>query len=693
MSNYSWSGTWQSNTYYEINTFVKYENIAYVSTRSFQGSTTPPPNDLGLNWNVFVIGYQQITPTPTPTIPETPTPTPSVTTTVTNTPSHTPVAITNTPTNTPTETETPTPTPTETPTPTNTCSVTTQYLQVDLGGCSNFQLTLFNDAEFTSNANALCDYTISGTAYGDLGTVYNGTEIIQQGDHNHTFNLNPVLQPGECVSAFTVNSYTTSGCSCPVVIILPIPPTPTPTETPTNTPTETETPTPTPTNTPSVTTTGTETPTPTQTITPTLSNPLDGAYYYISANDYDVCYGSVPSDIIYGQNGLNVGQLLYQNAAATDPYTITELQILLSTTATTFYVRSILGGDTFTIVDNGSGDALAQSQSPCVSSTPTETPTQTPTQTQSGTPNVTSTPTETPTQTPTQTQSGTPDVTSTPTSTLGATPTNTPSNTPTPNATLTPTTTPTNTNTPTPNLTPTNTTTPTNTITPTNTTTQTPTPTKLNGGSILFTAANNNFLSITGSTAFAVGTGDFTVEWFQYQTNNGNENYLFSYGAGTNNFAVSMASGGNRMNCYMGGSRIDNPTITNTTNVWNHVAVTRSSGTYNSYFNGTRVGTLANTTNITDIASLFYIASSDGVNPTGDNFPGNITNFRFVKGTAVYTGATLTIPTSPLTAISGTQLLLGVKTAGTFTNDSSGTNKTVVNGGSPVATFSLLTPF
>ena len=120
MANYSWSGTWQSNTYYEVNTFVKYDNIAYVSTNGFQGSTTPPPLDMS-NWNVFVIGYQQITPTPTPTIPETPTPTPSVTTTVTNTPSHTPVGS---PTNTPSETETPTPTPTVTETPTPTVTET-----------------------------------------------------------------------------------------------------------------------------------------------------------------------------------------------------------------------------------------------------------------------------------------------------------------------------------------------------------------------------------------------------------------------------------------------------------------------------------------------------------------------------------------------------------------------------------------
>jgi len=125
------------------------------------------------------------------------------------------------PTVSPSASVTPTPTPTPTPTVTPSCAVTTQYLDVDLGGCSNFQLSLFQDSGFTINANALCDYTISGTAYGDMGTVYNGSEVIQFNDHNHTFNLNPVLQPGECVTGFTVNSYTYTGCTCPVNLILP----------------------------------------------------------------------------------------------------------------------------------------------------------------------------------------------------------------------------------------------------------------------------------------------------------------------------------------------------------------------------------------------------------------------------------------------------------------------------------------
>jgi hypothetical protein len=105
---------------------------------------------------------------------------------------------------------------------------------------------------------------ISGVAYGDMGTIYYGTETIANNDHVHNFNLNPVLQPGECVSTFEVLGYTANTCVCPVNLVLPITPTATPTNTPTETPTNTPTPTITPTNT--VTPTLTPTPTPTNTL-------------------------------------------------------------------------------------------------------------------------------------------------------------------------------------------------------------------------------------------------------------------------------------------------------------------------------------------------------------------------------------------------------------------------------------------
>ena len=127
-------------------------------------------------------------------------------------------------------------------------------------------MILWNQPDFTSPATAVCDYVISGTAYGSLGTIYNGEETIDFGQHQHQFNLAPVLLPGETVIAFDVDSYYTVGCPCPLDLILPVGPTPTPTITPTNTPTITTTAT--PTLTPTMTPTSTNTPTPSVTATP-----------------------------------------------------------------------------------------------------------------------------------------------------------------------------------------------------------------------------------------------------------------------------------------------------------------------------------------------------------------------------------------------------------------------------------------
>jgi hypothetical protein len=139
-------------------------------------------------------------------------------------PTPTPTAQpTSTPTPTPTATTQPavTPTMTMTPSPSATCGLTTQYLEVVLQSCSSFKLALWNDAGFTSVANATCDLPVSGTAFGNMGTVYTGVEAIDNGQHQHNFNLNPVLQPGECISSFVVHGVDTSGCTCPVNIILP----------------------------------------------------------------------------------------------------------------------------------------------------------------------------------------------------------------------------------------------------------------------------------------------------------------------------------------------------------------------------------------------------------------------------------------------------------------------------------------
>ena len=146
MSNFTWAGFWNSGTTYQVNTFITYENVVYVSLNPNISST---PSSGNTDWDIVVYGegstyiertpLPTVTPTPTgtpsvtPTSTETPTPTPTIT--PTETPTHTPVStqtptpsvtaqVTSTPTETPTNTPTVTPTNTETPTPTITPSQT-----------------------------------------------------------------------------------------------------------------------------------------------------------------------------------------------------------------------------------------------------------------------------------------------------------------------------------------------------------------------------------------------------------------------------------------------------------------------------------------------------------------------------------------------------------------------------------------
>lgn len=203
-----------------------------------------------------------------------------------------------------TPSNTPTQTPTQTQTPTSTCPVTTQYLEVQLSENTKFKLILWNQPNFTDAATANCNYIISGTAYGSLGTIFTGQEIILSGEHQHQFNLAPVLLPGEIVSSFDVLGYTLSGCPCPVNLILPIIPTSTPTTTPTNTPTNTQSPTP----------TTTSTPTPTQALPYSVlslctTNGVDG---FASTND--ICSGTcTPVTVYISQTGVTT----FQQAAIT----------------------------------------------------------------------------------------------------------------------------------------------------------------------------------------------------------------------------------------------------------------------------------------------------------------------------------------------------------------------------------------
>ena len=121
---------------------------------------------------------------------------------------------------------------------------------------------------------------------------------------------------------------------------------------------------------------------------------------------------------------------------------------------------------------------------------------------------------------------------------------------------------------------------------------------------------------------------------------------------------------------------------------WYHLALVRSSGTLTMYLNGTSVGSVSFTSNLTggELSSGPSIGTWSPVDLS--YFPGYISNFRIVKGTAIVPPAGG--PTSPLTAVSGTSLL--TCQSNRFRDASSNNFAATVSGSPSVQAFSPFNP-
>ncbi len=212
------------------------------------------------------------------------------------------------------------------------------------------------------------------------------------------------------------------------------------------------------------------------------------------------------------------------------------------------------------------------------------------------------------------------------------------------------------------------------------------------GGSLFFSGTSSANLSIPNDSDFQNGTGNFTIEWFQYATTVGNSfPRIFSIGTySTQSIAVSQEGSDSSRTFYAwisGANAIESGQ--NYTNTWIHFAICRSGTSLRVFKNGTQIGsTLSNSTNFNNTTQALRIGNETSVS-TGAAFKGYITNFRWTKGSALYT-TNFTRPAAPLTAGANTSLLLVAANSGTATTDTSGKGKTVTNNG---VTWSSLSPF
>jgi hypothetical protein len=165
---------------------------------------------------------------------------------------------------------------------------------------------------------------------------------------------------------------------------------------------------------------------------------------------------------------------------------------------------------------------------------------------------------------------------------------------------------------------------------------------------------SSDYLTWSGTT---FGSGAWTIEcWFNITGFATNQTLIGTGTSGTNALAIYFDTATT--------IRIDQVNVSSdsftvspiSTNAWHHfVAVKDGSNNLTLFIDGVR----ASTGSITSARNYSVASVRIGFTQGGAYWPGYISNFRAVVGTAVYspTSTTLVVPNTPLTAITNTQLL------------------------------------
>lgn len=173
------------------------------------------------------------------------------------------------------------------------------------------------------------------------------------------------------------------------------------------------------------------------------------------------------------------------------------------------------------------------------------------------------------------------------------------------------------------------------------------------GGSVYFDGSGD-YLSCGSGSQFDMGTGDFTWEAWVYPMAASRSQQIISVGDTNSTIDGLYFRSTNKFAFYGSGTLYLEDASTSALNNWYHVAVVRSGNNLELYVNGTSVATGTTTNSIGSSSEGCYVGTNKGL--TTQDFKGYISDARVVKGTAVYT-SDFTPPTSPLSAITNTQLL------------------------------------
>jgi hypothetical protein len=181
----------------------------------------------------------------------------------------------------------------------------------------------------------------------------------------------------------------------------------------------------------------------------------------------------------------------------------------------------------------------------------------------------------------------------------------------------------------------------------------------VNGASAYFDGVGD-YLAGTAGAGYNFGTGDFTVEawawWDGTYPSAQTSRIVYATGSTTSPDQMAISTSGITFGGVVASGV--NPKI----NSWNHIAGTRSGTAVRIFLNGALVGSGTNASSIGSSVATPLVGIRNDSGSNYGNWKGYLSDLRVVKGTAVYTAA-FSVPTAPLSAVSGTSLLLNCANA------------------------------
>jgi len=171
---------------------------------------------------------------------------------------------------------------------------------------------------------------------------------------------------------------------------------------------------------------------------------------------------------------------------------------------------------------------------------------------------------------------------------------------------------------------------------------------------------NGDYLDVASNAALGYGTGDFEISFWYYAISA--SGYLFDQRTTQPQVAVTIYYDSGSIAVYINGSIPITATDT-AKNAWHYLTLSRVSGTTRLFIDGSQRG--SNYTDSNNYGTLPLRIGCRYATISDIPYNGYMSDLRIIKGSGV---SSQTVPTSPLTAVANTSLLLNYTNAGVIDN-------------------------